>query len=63
MLALIPQSGNSSGAALGVRSVALLQVTKLLGRFSYTKGIPRVYDIHRYVNLGKDTHLLAYVEK
>ena len=26
MLALIPQSGNSSGAALGVRSVALLQV-------------------------------------
>ena len=26
MLALIPQSGNFSGAALGVRSVALLQV-------------------------------------
>ena len=26
MLALIPQSGDSSGAALGVRSVALLQV-------------------------------------
>ena len=28
MLALIPQSGDSSGATLGVRSVALLQVTK-----------------------------------
>ena len=26
MLALIPQSGDSSGTALGVRSVALLQV-------------------------------------
>ncbi len=31
MLALIPQSGDSSGAALGVRSVALLQVAKLQG--------------------------------
>ena len=29
MLALIPQSGDFSGAALGVRSVALLQVAKL----------------------------------
>jgi hypothetical protein len=29
MLALIPQSGDFSGAALGVRSVALLQVPKL----------------------------------
>jgi hypothetical protein len=29
MLALIPQSGDSSGAALGVRSVALLQIPKL----------------------------------
>ena len=28
MLALIPQSGDFSGAALGVRSVALLQVPK-----------------------------------
>ena len=28
MLALIPQSGDFSGAALGVRSVALLQVAK-----------------------------------
>ena len=28
MLALFPQSGDSSGAALGVRSVALLQVPK-----------------------------------
>ena len=43
MLALIPQSGDSSGAALGVRSVALLQVPKLAGNFSYTKGILRVY--------------------
>ena len=33
MLALIPQSGDSSGAALGVRSVALLQVQKLVGNF------------------------------
>ena len=29
VLALIPQSGDFSGAALGVRSVALLQVAKL----------------------------------
>ena len=29
MLALIPQSGDFSGATLGVRSVALLQVAKL----------------------------------
>ena len=29
MLALIPQSGDFSGAVLGVRSVALLQVPKL----------------------------------
>ena len=43
MLALIPQSGDFSGAALGVRSVALLQVAKLVGHFSYTKGILRVY--------------------
>ena len=28
MLARIPQSGDSSGAALGVRSVALLQIAK-----------------------------------
>ena len=28
MLALIPQSGDFSGATLGVRSVALLQVAK-----------------------------------
>ena len=33
MLALIPQSGDSSGAALGVRSVALLQVPKSVGNF------------------------------
>ena len=31
MLALIPQSGDSSGAALGVRSIALLQVPKPAG--------------------------------
>ena len=31
MLALIPQSGDFSGAALGVRSVALLQVPKFAG--------------------------------
>ena len=33
MLALIPQSGDFSGATLGVRSVALLQVPKLLDPF------------------------------
>ena len=33
MLALIPQSGDYLGAALGVRSVALLQVPKLVGNF------------------------------
>ena len=43
MLALIPQSGTSSGAALGVRSVALLQVAKPTDNLSYTKGILRVY--------------------
>ena len=43
MLALIPQSGDFSGAVLGVRSVALLQVAKLVGHFSYTKGILKVY--------------------
>ena len=32
MLALIPQSGDFSGAALGVRSVALLQVAELAAR-------------------------------
>ena len=42
-IALSPQSGDSSGAILGVRSVALLQVAKLVSRFSYTKGILRVY--------------------
>ena len=30
MLALIPQSGDFSGATLGVRSVALLQVPKFV---------------------------------
>ena len=43
MLALISQSGNSSGAALGVRSVALLQVAKPTDNLSYTKGILKVY--------------------
>ena len=33
MLVLNPQSGNSSGTSLGVRSVALLQVAKLLAQF------------------------------
>ena len=37
MLALIPQSGDFSGAALGVRSVALLQVAKLAGECSAGK--------------------------
>ena len=32
MLALFPQSGDSSGTALGVRSIALLQVAKLAVR-------------------------------
>ena len=36
MLALIPQSGDFSGAALGVRSVALLQVPKLAVHFTQT---------------------------
>ena len=34
MLALIPQSGDFSGATLGVRSVALLQVPKLTENFT-----------------------------
>jgi len=34
MLALIPQSGDFSGATLGVRSVALLQVPKPVGNFT-----------------------------
>ena len=34
MLALIPQSGDFSGATLGVRSVALLQVPKLAAYLS-----------------------------
>ncbi len=37
VLALIPQSGDFSGAALGVRSVALLQVAKLAELL--TKGV------------------------
>ena len=36
MLALIPQSGDSSGAALGVRAVALLQVPKPAGNLLIT---------------------------
>ena len=32
MLALIPQSGDSSGAALGVRSVALLHIAVFVAR-------------------------------
>ena len=51
MLALFPQSGDSSGAVLGVRSVALLQVAKLVGRFSYTKGILRVYKRQVHSNM------------
>ena len=43
MLALIPQSGDFSGAALGVRSVALLQVAYPASNLSYTKGILKVY--------------------
>ena len=35
MLALIPQSGDFSGAALGVRSVVLLQVAYSAGDFIY----------------------------
>ena len=42
-IALLPHYGDSSGTILGVRSVALLQVAKLVGHFSYTKGILRVY--------------------
>ena len=34
MLALIPQSGDFSGATLGVRSIALLQVPKLTENFT-----------------------------
>ena len=37
MLALIPQSGDSSGATLGVRSVALLQVPKLTRNLHISK--------------------------
>ncbi len=36
MLALIPQNGDSSGAALGVRFVALLQVPKPTGNLLIT---------------------------
>ena len=36
MLALIPQSGDFSGATLGVRSVALLQVPKPAGNLLIT---------------------------
>ncbi len=32
MLALVPQSGDSSGAALGVRSVALLHIAVFVAR-------------------------------
>ena len=32
MLALVPRSGNSSGAALGVRSVALLHIAVFVAR-------------------------------
>ena len=35
MLVFHPQSGDSSDTSLGVRSVALLQVTKLAGDFIY----------------------------
>ena len=41
MLALIPQSGDFSGAALKVRSVALLQVPKPAGKNAHTICIPQ----------------------
>ena len=47
MLALIPQSGDSSGAALLVRSVALLKVPKLAAA---TESVSRnlLYDSTKY---------------
>ena len=39
MLALVPQSGDSSGAALGVRSVALLHIAVFVAK---NHGVPPV---------------------
>ena len=38
MLVLDPQSGDSSGTSLGVRSVALLQIAKPVGNLRYPNG-------------------------
>ena len=60
MLALIPQSGDFSGAALGVRSVALLQVPKPASRFFYTKGILRIYK--RQVYIEKTQKIFVHIK-
>ena len=55
MLALFPQSGDSSGATLGVRSVALLQVASFAGNM-----LPKSLKTHKIaLNQQKITKTLA----
>ena len=60
MLALIPKSGDFPGTTLGVRSVALLQVPKPASRFSYTRGILRVYK--RQVYIEKTQKIFVHIK-
>ena len=58
MLALIPQSGDFSGATLGVRSVALLQVPKWSASLRLTRGKVQSY---KEQQKSRNSALLCYI--